>query len=108
MNSALREAEFGNPERARAQTASAWALSPTRDVQILAALAFARNGDSARAQQLAEDLAKRFPLNTVINGYWLPTINASIEINRGGYYSLRSSIKKTILLALQLSSPYGK
>src|SRR5260370_24036600 len=54
MNSALREAEFGNPERARAQTASAWALSPTRDVQILAALAFARNGDSARAQQLAE------------------------------------------------------
>ncbi len=83
MNSALREAEFGNLERARAQTASALALASTRDVQILAALAFARTGNSARAHQLAEDLAKRFPLNTVINRYWLPTINASIEINRG-------------------------
>ncbi len=83
VNSALREAEFGNPQRARAQAGSALALTLTRDVQILAALAFARSGDSARAQQLAEDLAKRFPLDTVINGYWLPTISASIEINRG-------------------------
>jgi eukaryotic-like serine/threonine-protein kinase len=28
-------------------------------------------------------LAGRFPLNTVINRYWLPTIYASIEIQRG-------------------------
>jgi tetratricopeptide (TPR) repeat protein len=83
MNSALREAEFGNPKRARAQTASALTLAPSRDVQLLAALAFARSGDSVRAHQLAEDLAKRFPLNTVIDRYWLPTINASIEIKRG-------------------------
>jgi eukaryotic-like serine/threonine-protein kinase len=82
MNSALREAEFGNVERARVQTASALALAPSRDVQLLAALAFARTGDSAQAHQLAEDLARRFPLNTVIDRYWLPTINASIEINR--------------------------
>jgi eukaryotic-like serine/threonine-protein kinase len=51
-------------------------------VQLLAALAFARTGDSAQAHKLAEDLARRFPLNTVIDRYWLPTINASIEINR--------------------------
>jgi len=82
MNSALREAEFGNVERARAQTASALALAPSRDVQLLAALAFARTGDSARAHKLAEDLTRGFPLNTVIDRYWLPTINASIEISR--------------------------
>ena len=28
-------------------------------------------------------MAARFPLNTVINRYWLPTIYASIEIDRG-------------------------
>ena len=32
---------------------------------------------------MADDLAVRFPLNTVINRYWLPTIYASIEIDRG-------------------------
>ena len=83
MNSALREAEFDNPEAAREQATTALFLAQTRDVQILAALAFARGGDSTHAQQLAEDLARRFPLNTVVQRYWLPTINASIEINRG-------------------------
>ena len=31
---------------------------------------------------MAHDLAERFPLNTAINRYWLPTIYASIEIRR--------------------------
>jgi len=33
---------------------------------------------------MEEELEKRFPLNTVLNGYSLPTIRAAIEINRGG------------------------
>src|SRR5262249_22636791 len=72
MNAALREAEFGNAARARDQAASALALASTRDVQILAALALARSGDTVRAGKIADELAKRFPLNTMINGYWLP------------------------------------
>ena len=83
INAALREAEFGNFERARKETAAALAGASTRDVQILAALALARAGDSAPAQKMGDDLAKRFPLNTVLNAYWLPTIRAAIEINRG-------------------------
>ena len=82
MDSALRELEFGNSDRARQETTSALALAATRDVQILAALAFARLGDSAQARASAGELAKRHPLNTVINSYWLPTIHASIELNR--------------------------
>jgi serine/threonine protein kinase/tetratricopeptide (TPR) repeat protein len=81
MNAALREAEVGNPERAREETAAALALASTRDVQILAALALARAGDSGRALKMADDLAKRFPLNTIIDSYWLPTIRAAIEID---------------------------
>ena len=82
MDAALRDAEFNDVARSRQEIASALATSSTRDVSILAALAFARIGDSDRAKRIADDLAERFPLNTVINRYWLPTIWASIEIER--------------------------
>ena len=82
MNSALREAEFGNTARARQETTSALDTAATQDVQTLAALALARTGDAAQARKIADDLAHRFPLNTMINRYWLPAIDASIEISR--------------------------
>ncbi len=82
MNSALREAEFGNAARAQEQSASALALASTGGVQSFAALALARAGDSVRAQKLADQLQKQYPLDTMINGYWLPTTRAAIEINR--------------------------
>ena len=82
INAALREAEFGNVARAREAIAKALETAPTRDVQILAALAYARIGDIKQARQISDDLARRFPLNSMINRYWLPTINATIEISR--------------------------
>ena len=81
MNAALREAEFGNAIEARKATSSALALASTRDVQIIAALALARTGELTEAKRVTQDLGKRFPRDTLINGYWLPTINAAIEIN---------------------------
>jgi tetratricopeptide (TPR) repeat protein len=81
-NEAIREAEFGNMTQARSQTASALALSATRDIQILAAVALARAGESERAQKLADALEKQNPVNTVIIGYWLPTVRAAVELNR--------------------------
>jgi len=83
MDVALRDAEFSNVVLSRQETATALTTASTRDVSILAALALARIGDTAKAKRIADDLAARFPLNTVINRYWLPTIYASIEINRG-------------------------
>jgi len=83
VHAALREAEFGDFERSRKDTAQALAGAPTRDVQILAALASARAGDSIRAKKIGDGLSGRFPLNTVINGYWLPTIRAAMELNDG-------------------------
>src|SRR5580693_6511191 len=82
MDVALRDAEFNNVALSRQETTSALATASTRDVSILAALAFARIGDTDQAKRMADDLAARFPLNTVINRYWLPTIYASIEIQR--------------------------
>ena len=82
MNAALREAELGDIGQARKETAAALALASTRGIQIPAAMALARAGDSERAQKMADELQKQNPLDTVINGYWLPTIRAAIEINR--------------------------
>jgi eukaryotic-like serine/threonine-protein kinase len=98
INLALRESEFGNLRRARADTARALALMSTRDVQILAALTLARTGDWAQSEKLAEGLAKRFPLDTMINGYWLPTIRAAISITRNRPSEAAEKI--------QVASPY--
>jgi serine/threonine protein kinase/tetratricopeptide (TPR) repeat protein len=82
LNSALREAEIGNPQQARAQTSSAMSLFSSRDVRVLAALAFARSGDAARAQNMADELSRSAPANTLLNCYWSPTIRASTELTR--------------------------
>ena len=83
LNSALREAEFGNTEQARQQVRAALALASSRDTKILAALALARLGDTAQAQIIADTLMKEFPGNTLLNNYWVPTIRGYIEIVRG-------------------------
>jgi len=83
INAALREAEFGSPEQARRAITSALALSDFRDIKVIAALAFARAGDSNRAATLADEIAKVYPSDTLIQKFWLGTIRASIEINRG-------------------------
>jgi hypothetical protein len=82
VNGALREAEFGNREQARQNAAAAMASAPTHDVQIIGALTFARAGDAARAEKLAADLSKRFPEDTYLHHYWLPSIRASNAITR--------------------------
>jgi len=82
LNAALREAEVGNLKQARQQAASALSRASMQDSQIVVALALARAGEAGAAQTLAEDLKKRSPLNTLLNGYWLPTILASIELSR--------------------------
>jgi len=83
MNAALREAEFDNIVRARQEIVTALADAPSRDVNVLAALAFARIGEIGQAERIAHGLAGSFPLNTAINRYWLPAISASIDIKRG-------------------------
>jgi len=81
VNAALREAEFGNLAVAKQDVAAALKLSPGRDVELLAALALARTGETARAKTIVEQLEKSYPAQTVLKVYWLPTIKAAIELN---------------------------
>jgi hypothetical protein len=82
MDEAIWEAEFGNSKIARHDTAAARALTPNHDTEILAALALARTGEAAEAEGLASDLEKHYPLDTLVNNYWIPVIRASVELDR--------------------------
>jgi len=80
---AQREATYGNAAEARRTAAEALKLaSASQGVESEAALAFALAGDTARAESLAQDLGKRFPLDTQMQSLWLPAIQAQLALHR--------------------------
>jgi serine/threonine protein kinase/tetratricopeptide (TPR) repeat protein len=83
LNAALREGELGNTAYAKEGVTAALALSTARDVKLFAALTLARGGDAPRAKALVEELEKSYPTDTIMKIYWLPTIKAAIELNKG-------------------------
>jgi eukaryotic-like serine/threonine-protein kinase len=82
MNQAWTKAEFGYSQQAKEEVSSVITELPVRSVQTLGALVLATAGDSTRAQAIADDLARHFPSDTLLNDYWLPSIRASIEMDR--------------------------
>jgi serine/threonine protein kinase/tetratricopeptide (TPR) repeat protein len=81
VNAALREAEFGNAGPARHDAVAALALVPGRDIRSVGAMSLARAGDAAEAKKLADSLNRDFPQDTLMQGYWLPSIRAAIELS---------------------------
>jgi serine/threonine protein kinase/tetratricopeptide (TPR) repeat protein len=80
---AQREAAYGNATGARQAAAEALKLAPaSQGVESEAALAFAMAGDTARAESLAQDLGKRFPLDTQMQSLWLPAIQGQLALDR--------------------------
>ena len=79
-SAALREALFGNAAEARQRAAASLAISNGRESQYVAAMALLMTGDDskslAQAQKLIDDLAKRFPGDTVVQFNSLPTLRA--------------------------------
>jgi len=79
---ALREVESGQREQARADANAALKLAPNRDVRTAAAMALARAGDTAGAEKLVTELDKTYPLDTIVQRYWLPAIRAAVALER--------------------------
>ena len=79
---AQREAAYGNATEARQSAAEALKLAPeSRGAESETALAFAMAGDTTRAKSLAQDLGKRFPLDTQMQSLWLPAIHAQLALD---------------------------
>jgi hypothetical protein len=81
---ALWEALYGNVAEARAHASATLANSNGRDAQYATALALALTGNSAYAAAFADDLAKRFPDDTIVRFNYLPTLHAQIALNSPG------------------------
>ncbi len=82
-NTAVQQAALGNTTDARQSAAQALKLASTsKGVKSEAALAFAMAGDTARADSLARDLGKHFPLDTQMQSLWLPAIQAQLALDR--------------------------
>ena len=94
---AMREAVLGNAADARDRTIAALKLSTGHDAECAAALAFALAGD-AQAQALADDLAKRYPEDTLVQFYYLPTIHAQLAFSHGDF--------SRSITALETAVPY--
>jgi hypothetical protein len=86
-DAALREALFGNPVEARQRAAAALALATPRDVEygtaLTLALTDANKNSQAQITKLMDDLAHRFPEDTVVQFNYLPTIRAMVQISLG-------------------------
>jgi Tfp pilus assembly protein PilF len=97
-NAAIAQAAYGNTSEARQAAAETLKLAPTsQGVEVEAALAFAMAGDTARAESLAQDLNKRYPLDTQMQSLWLPAIQAQLTLDKKNPASA--------LTALQAASP---
>jgi tetratricopeptide (TPR) repeat protein len=94
QNAALLQAAYGNPAEARQSAAEALKLAPASPgVEAEAALAFAMGGDTARAESLAQDLGKRYPLDTQMQSLWLPAIQAQLALDRKNPASALTAIQ---------------
>jgi tetratricopeptide (TPR) repeat protein len=97
-DAALREALVGNSAEAKRYANAALGLSHGRDVQFGAILAFALSGEAAEAQELSDDLAKRFPEDTEVQFNYLPALRAQLALSRNE--------PPAAINALEIASPY--
>jgi DNA-binding winged helix-turn-helix (wHTH) protein/Tfp pilus assembly protein PilF len=82
-NAAVQQAAYGNSTEARKSAPEALKLAPTsQGAEVEAALALAMAGDTARAESLAQDLGKRFPLDTQVQSLWLPSIRGQLALDK--------------------------
>jgi tetratricopeptide (TPR) repeat protein len=92
------EAAYGNPAEARRAAAEALKLAPaSQSVEVEAAIAFAKAGDTVQAESLAQLLGKQFSLDTQMQSLWLPAIRAQLALDKKN--------PATALNALQSASP---
>ncbi len=80
LEGAFREEMFGEPDARERANAGMKVAPDSPEAQEFGALVLAGSGDAKRAEALMQDLQKRFPIHTMVQSYWLPTIRAQIAL----------------------------
>jgi serine/threonine protein kinase len=97
-SSAFQEALIGDSAESRKYIAESLATASGKDMRIGAALTYAMNGDAAPAQKLTDQLNTEFPLDTMVQNYWLPSVRAALYLRKGD--------AKQAINALEVAAPY--
>jgi tetratricopeptide (TPR) repeat protein len=79
---ALRSAVCGQCADTRTAVKQALALESNQISLARSALALALCGETSQSQLLIDELVKHYPKDTLINGLWLPTVKAALEVQR--------------------------
>lgn len=95
---AAREAQFGNFREAKTMAHQAMAHVPGRDARVAVTITLAQIGDLENAPHIIDTLHSEFPLDTIMQYYWLPVIRAAMALNRG-------NASQAVTL-LEVASPY--
>ena len=107
---AAREAEVGHLTEAQREATTALDGPQDRYTKLSLALAFALAGDLAQAQKLADALSQDFPLDTMAQNYYLPTIRAAMKLHSndpaGAIEILRPALKYELAEVLGFNSLY--
>jgi len=96
--SALRETLSGNAVKGSQQPTITDKLWKGRDVAYAIALTFAYAGDANRTQAMVNDLAKKYPEDTVVQFNYLPTLRAKLV--------LLASNPQQAIDSLEIAAPY--
>jgi eukaryotic-like serine/threonine-protein kinase len=91
------ETQLGNIAEARSKVSEALAYSRDRDTRTGAMVALALLGD-AQAQKLADELAREYPADTMVNKVWIPEEQA--------YLALRHNQPEQAVARLEVTRPY--
>ena len=101
-SAAWREAEAGNVALARRLVAEALRASSARYVKETGAMALAAAGDITESGKLADELEKKYPVDTRVQNYIIPTIRAQNQLHQGHAAEAVQTLQKA--LAMEFSS----
>jgi len=104
-NAAVQHAAYEKFAEAKDSAAQALKLAAaSQGVKSEAALAFAMVGDTARAKALAQDLGKRFPMDTQMKSLWLPAIRAQSALVRKNPAGALNALEATSSTSIELGA----
>lgn len=79
-DSGIRAGYLGDVQHARSDAEAGLKLATSRDAQYEASLAFALAGDTEHAEKIIAQMNNRFPLDTWVQRFYLPTTRAAVAL----------------------------
>ena len=104
---ALWETEVGNVTLALAALAKVPTAGFSKDYRLRLAMTYARAGETTRATELADRLAADFPLDTMVQKYFIPAIRASRKLHEKDAAAAVEILKPTLPYDLCNCGPFS-